>query len=345
MAGSTALAPGARMRRALTAVCLGAGLAAACGGGGSPAGPTTGGDGSVLEGRAVNAVDGGAAGGVTVAVGSNTVTADADGVFRVNVSGPSTHSLLINGASIVERQTSVVGPGSEPARVSLIPSTFDVTAFEQMFRPSGALQRWTMRPSLVVLGNVMTYQVSARDEYSATSTRLSNDVVAELVAHLTEGLAILTAGTYTAFASVDVEYPAANSRVMVQRSGQIVVGRYNRVRALSNTIGYGQWALDADGSVWGGSMFLDNEFDREDSRRRLLRIHELGHALGLMHVTNRASVMNPSIGPEVTAFDRSAASIAFQRPIGNRAPDADPSGSPAQRSSVAGVLTWGPRVE
>ena len=31
-------------------------------------------------------------------------------------------------------------------------------------------------------------------------------------------------------------------------------------------------------------MFLDRDFDKNDNRRRLLRIHELGHALGLMHV-------------------------------------------------------------
>lgn len=293
----------------------------------------------VLEGRAVSVLDGAATPGVSVVVGPNNVTADADGYFRVDVGGPSTHSVVVTGAAVVERKTTVTGPGSEPARVSLIPSTFDVEAFEQMFRPSGVLQRWTTRPALVVLGSVMTYQVTTRDEFSATSAQLSDEDVATLVGHLTEGLALLTGGTYTSFASVEVERPGANSRISVQRPGTIVVGRYNRVRALSNTIGYGKWALTDDGAVGGGAMFLDSEFDREDERRRLLRIHELGHALGLMHVTNRPSIMNPSIGVEVTAFDRAAASVAFQRPIGNRAPDADPSGVPSQRSSLGG-LTW-----
>src|SRR3712207_341719 len=106
-----------------TTVCLAAALAAACGGGGSPAAPTPG-DATVLEGRAVSAVDGSAAAGVTVAVDSTTVTADGEGVFRVNVNGASTHSLLVQGASVIERQTTITAPGAEPARVSLIPSTF-----------------------------------------------------------------------------------------------------------------------------------------------------------------------------------------------------------------------------
>ena len=72
-------------------------------------------------------------------------------------------------------------------------------------------------------------------------------------------------------------------------------------------------------------MYLDRDFDRDDNRRRLLRIHELGHALGYQHVESRSSIMNPSIGPEPTEFDRAGAVIAFSRPVGNRSPDVDPS--------------------
>lgn len=48
--------------------------------------------------------------------------------------------------------------------------------------------------------------------------------------------------------------------------------------------------------------------------RRLLRTHELGHALGFNHVKSRLSIMNPRIGPEVTALDRQIMMLAFQRP-------------------------------
>jgi hypothetical protein len=75
----------------------------------------------------------------------------------------------------------------------------------------------------------------------------------------------------------------------------------------------------------------------------LLRIHELGHALGYKHVTARPSIMNPSLGVDVTEFDRHGAAIAFQRPPGNRAPDTDP--APDVRTSATGTLRWSAPIQ
>jgi hypothetical protein len=93
-------------------------------------------------------------------------------------------------------------------------------------------------------------------------------------------------------------------------------------------------------------MFLDRDFDHNDDRRRLLRIHELGHALGYLHVKARPSIMNPSLGFEPTEFDRSAAVIAFQRPPGNRSPDVDPA-APARLGARAEppLIRWAPPIE
>jgi matrixin len=327
----------------LALLCVAFAILSACGSS-SPAGPSDGASPGVLEGRTVNAIDGAALPGVSVAVGARNTTADSNGYFRVDVGGPSTYNMRVRGNTIVDRETVVTGPGTEPARVSLIPSTFDLDSFDQMFRPNGGLQRWTARPSLVVLASVMSYANGARDEYSATGEQMTEEEVTLLIAHLTEGLSTLTSGTFTSFASVEIERPAAGARASVTRPGKIVMGRYNGIVSLANTIGYGQWALTGDGSVGGGAMFLDRDFDKNDGRRRLLRIHELGHALGLMHVTNRPSIMNPSLGPDVTDFDRSAASIAFQRPAGNHAPDIDPSGAPGIRSTDRRTLEWAPPV-
>lgn len=329
--------------RHLAVLCLSSAILSACGGS-SPAGPSDGSNPKVLEGRTVNAIDGAATGGVSVQVGTKNATADATGYFRVDVSGPGTHALRVRGTSIVDRETAITGPTGEPARVSLIPASFDLESFDQMFRPSGPLQRWTTRPTLVVLASVMTYAAGIREEYSATSEQMSEEEVSQMVAHLTEGLGVWTGGTFTNFAAVEIERPAAGARASVSRPGKIVVGRYNGIVTLVNTIGYGQWALAGDGSVAAGAMFLDRDFDKNDGRRRLLRIHELGHALGQMHVLNRTSVMNPAIGPDVTDFDRASGLIAFQRPAGNRAPDTDPAGTVSSRSDRGRTIVWAPPV-
>ena len=59
-------------------------------------------------------------------------------------------------------------------------------------------------------------------------------------------------------------------------------------------------------------IVLDEEADREDSRRTQLRTHELGHALGYHHVESRESIMNPRIGPHTTELDRQIAAIAYR---------------------------------
>ena len=108
---------------------------------------------------------------------------------------------------------------------------------------------------------------------------MTGDEVTVLTNHLNEALALLTGGTFTSFASVKVEWPPAGERVGVQRTGTIVVGRYTGVQDQEQTVGYGSWAEQPDGTVVGGSMWLDWDFDCDDAERRLVRIHELGHAL------------------------------------------------------------------
>jgi hypothetical protein len=319
--------------------------AAACGG--SKSSPTSPGSSTVLHGQTVNAIDGSATGSVSIQVGNRfAIQSDANGNFEVDLGGLGSYVTVLTGGRIVERHTTLTGPTADRAKLTLIPSTFDLAAFDEMFRTSNdRLQRWTARPSLVVVGTVMQYANGSADQFEATAERLTDDEVSGMVGHMNEGLGLLTGGTHSTFASVEIEWPRAGERVAVRRAGKIVVGRYHGVRTFAQTIGYGSWAEQPDGSVVGGTIWLDRDFDRDDSRRRLLRIHELGHALGYNHVTLRTSIMNPSVGPEPTDFDRAAAAIAFQRPVGNTAPDTDPGSSARSFALTGDGVRWSPPIQ
>jgi hypothetical protein len=190
----------------------------------------------------------------------------------------------------------------------------DGQALDEMLGSFQAPQRWTRAPKLTVLVSVMEYQPGGDVRYMATEERVSDADVTELVLDLTDGLAILTANTFEQFSSVSREVVPVGATVRVSRPDQIVIGRFNGLRRSMKTLGFGGRRTRKDGTITAGAILLDNEFDRSDAKRRLLRTHELGHALGYNHVRSRPSIMNPEIGPAPNAFDREAAVIAFRSP-------------------------------
>jgi hypothetical protein len=296
---------------------------------------------ATVQGQIVDVANGSPSSGLSVLMGAyREATTDADGQFAVEGARPGTYTTTVRGAAIVER-TLTLHTAADRMRISVIPSSFDLVAFDQMFRSENArLQRWTSRPVLVVVASTMTLTSTSSDSYQASAEQMSGDEVSQMVAQLTEALTLHSGGTFGSFAGVEIERPAAGERVSVTRNGKIVVGRYSGILDVANTVGYGRWSTAGDGTVVGGAMFLDRDFDRNDSRRRLLRMHELGHALGYQHVTSRTSIMNPSIGAEPTEFDRSAAVIAFARPPGNRSPDTDPANGPRLTLGTGSAARW-----
>jgi len=299
-------------------------LAAAGCAGRSPSAPSTPASATATssrQGTIVSALDGQPLAGVTVKIGSQSAVSDTSGTYRLSDVAAGQPEVL-TAPSIVERHTVVAAASADPVREAVIPTDFDLEAFDQMFRGSGRIERWTNAPPLVVLTTVMNYETSFSDgqNYHATSEPLTDAETDLLISQLTDALALLTGNTFTAFASVERESPASGSTVNTLRPGKIVVGRYKGIQGVLNTIGFGRWATDASGQVTGGSIYLDRDFDKTSDKRRLLRTHELGHALGYNHVTTRTSIMNPAIGPEPTSFDRQGAVVAFQRVPGNVSP-------------------------
>jgi hypothetical protein len=190
----------------------------------------------------------------------------------------------------------------------------DVRALREMFGSAQMPQRWRQAPALTILVSVMEYQPGGDVEYVATRERLSDADIVELVHDLTGGLAVLTANTFEAFSSVRYEVVPAGDTARVSRPDQIVAGRFDGLKRSAKMLGFGGRRARKDGTITAGAILLDSEFDATSTRRRLLRTHELGHALGYNHVHSRTSVMNPGIGTEPNDFDREAAFIAFRAP-------------------------------
>jgi len=317
-------------------------VSAACGGGSSsplapenPAKQTS----STLQGLATSATDATAFAGVSVRLGTQQpATSDASGYFTLDSAGNTT-TIELTGASIVDRKTDVRLPSNGVVKFGLIPSSFDLAAYNEMFRGShDRLQRWTTAPPLVVLTSVMRFESSESTSAEATDEQIPAADVDVMVRDLTDALATLTANTYTSFAQVTRESTAAGSRASTARNGVIVVGRYRDLKTKNNIVGYGRWAEREDGAIVGGAVFLDSIYDAGRDKK-LLRTHELGHALGYKHLTSRPSIMNPVLGYDVTDFDRQGAAIAFQRPPGNHAPDTDP--APGLRAMAeSGNVRW-----
>jgi hypothetical protein len=316
-----------------------------CGGGTSP--PTTPGPSPVppappppssgLTGVLVHALTDAPIPGVLVRIaGLPDVTSGVDGRFSIaSADAEQLRRVTLTSSGTVERVTHVRVPGPE-ARLTLMPSTLDLAAFNQMFRSSGGLQRWTSSPRVVVQSRVLQFTNVTDTEYVAIGETMTDAEVSGLLADLTYGLPQMTGSAFSSFASESREQAAQDERVGVSRAGIIVVARYEGLSAATGYWGYARWGTSA-GEVVRGIVMIDRGFDTSGSVfRRSLRIHELGHALGYNHVTVRDSVMNSHARFEPNAFDRDAARFAFFRPPLNRAPDTDPDPFSVNRTT----LTW-----
>jgi hypothetical protein len=288
--------------------------------------------------------DGSIAGATLEIQGLGPVTTGADGSFRIEVTDPEQlRPVSIRSGATVPRQTHVRVPGPD-VRLALIPSTFDLGAFDQMFRSSGSLARWTDVPRVTIQTRVLRFTNVSDTSYTATEDVLSDEEVTQIIADLTWGLPQLTGDRFHAFASERRETATPGSVVPVRRTGEIVVARYTGLTAATGFWGYGRWGASGAGTIVAGIVMLDRDFEQSGSPfRRSLRVHELGHALGYNHVTARASVMNSSARVEPNEFDRSGAKLAFLRPPANRSPDIDPDEFSTNVRSSGGIVWFGSR--
>jgi len=188
----------------------------------------------------------------------------------------------------------------------------DAAALHEMLEGrSGRREVWTSTPELVILSSVMQYvEDGVSAGYVATGETLTSADIAALTADLTRALDALTAGQIAAFSQVRTLAVAPGESAKIFQRGQIVVGRFLGLRAATGSLGWGGRMMRA-GTISAAAVMLDRDFDADSRESRLLRTHELAHALGYNHVESLKSVMNPRVGSDLTDFDRQAARVAF----------------------------------
>lgn len=290
------------------------------------------------RGRAVDAVAETGLGGIAIS-GDNLSAAptDSTGAFTVVAAQPMTYDVVFSGPAVVERHTTLAVPTSN-AIVPLIPSNFDLQAFDEMFR-TPFLRRWQTAPPLHLELRTLQFSTTGASEATAVEDDLSSAKAAVLLSDLSWALPRLTGGTFGSFATVTQADSAPGTSVTILNPGWITVCRIAGLTAATGYWGYARWLSTDDGTVTGGLVMIDRDFDESGSSfARSLRAHELGHALGYDHVTVRPSVMNADARTEPNGFDLDAAKVAFDRPPGNRSPDVDP--EPTSRPSRSRASSW-----
>jgi hypothetical protein len=295
-----------------------------------------------IAGTTVDGISDRVLGGVTVRIdGVGEAVTAADGTFQFDAADPTqVRAVAISSPVTVSRSTRLRVPGPN-ATISLMPGTFDLRAFDEMFRGSGDLRRWTSPPRVVFQSRVLQFTNTSDLEYTATSTLMSAADVDELLTDFVWALPQLTGNTFSGFAGEQRETAAEGERVRVSRTGLIVVARYEGLTTATGFWGYTRWAWNSAGEMQSGIVMLDRNFEQSGSPfRRSLRSHELGHALGYNHVTGRDSVMNSSARIEPNSFDRDGAKLAFLRPPLNRSPDTDPDPFTTNLRGLSSVLRW-----
>ncbi len=265
---------------------------------------------------------------------------NASGTVSVGAVASQADARTINftATGYVTRSVTMRIPGAA-VTVTMIPSSFNLTAFDEMLRVT-RLQRWTAAPPLRVQARTLQFTGVNQADGEGLDDVMSDAERAQLEDDLTWALGLLTGNTFQSFAGITRETVAVGGRMQTLNSGVITVARYAGLTAATGFWGYSRWQFRSDGTVIGGTIMLDRDFERSGSAfRRSLRAHELGHALGYTHVTpsGQLSVMNSAARIEPNTFDQQTTRIAFQRPPGNLRPDADPGGASLNR---VGGAVW-----
>lgn len=273
----------------------------------------------LLSGKLVDQFGGQTLSGISVQFAGQTATTDASGSFTIAGEPVSTvRELTLSGSGVYRRQT-YAKTGDTQWRV--VPSSFNMSAYNDVARDEWGTEtiRWVSRPTVYVDTRPEGFEGGAELQQwiSEVQSQAAAFVSKWSGATISPADVIVTSNPprdYTA-GTIVIHFSEENSR-------------YGNS---STTIGYARVSWSGAGSISGAAVWL--RYVRYSgtsgaSKRTGILGHELGHAMGMGHMSGTtASFMAPSIGSntDLSAFDRQAALLLYTRAPGNTSPDTDSS--------------------
>jgi hypothetical protein len=263
-----------------------------------------------LQGQVVDHETRAALAGVQVSGDGATTWTDQAGRFRLTVAPDA--ELTFSGAGHYDRITVAKGVS---ATYSLVPRSFDMTAFNDVARDhSAGTLRWTSAPTLYV---------DVRGHSFAPGQSVPAAWVDQVAAQAPGFVASWTGGMLaTRSVTVGSAPPPAGTPGVIVIAFDEDPAHYPNATAAGSAVA--SW--DAQGVIRYATVrlrFSRLTGDAAAFSRQAVIGHELGHALGLAHMDGGVPSMMAAIirTPELTAFDRAAGRLLYDRRPGNRADD------------------------
>lgn len=270
-----------------------------------------------LPGHVVATLSGGPVAHATVNAFIATAESAADGSFTLNATpAPAgSQAVTVSADGYRPRETVIKWPRSADLLIDIASTAkpYDETFFNQLARD--ALDTPGRDYELLRWSSQLTFYLKTQDEFGRP---LSADVLETVRRGIRRGVQYYTAGTYQAVIEEGSETrPERIGYVNVVPRQVIPEGDYC---GLASTVGGNPMTIQLRIDTCGcGSIKIPVD----------LVMHEVGHAVGMFHVSGKSNIMNTEawfncrdVVP--TESEQYHARLIYARPRGNKSPDRDP---------------------